>query len=98
MQKVIQHLTGFLQNHLSSEDNACLRQVGATGPHRGLSAGTCAPDRAADAAEASPEPASSTRLGACTERSVGTPAGLSPSISQGADAAESRVGPDLAAS
>ncbi len=50
MQKVIQHLRDFLTNHLSSEDNACLGQVGAAGPHRGLPAGAAAADRAADVA------------------------------------------------
>jgi hypothetical protein len=33
MQKVIQHLMGSLKNHLSSEDNAYLRQVGAPESH-----------------------------------------------------------------
>jgi hypothetical protein len=50
-----------------------------------------ASDRAPDAAEASPESASRARVGACAERSTGTPAGVSPSVTQGADAAESRV-------
>ncbi len=50
MQKVIQHLMGFLKNHLSSEDKAYLRQVGAPGPHRGLPAGAGAADRAAEVA------------------------------------------------
>jgi len=36
---VLQHLMGYLKNHLSSEDNACLRQVGPPGFHRGLLAG-----------------------------------------------------------
>jgi len=81
---VLQHLIGFLTNHLSSEDKACLGQVGAAGPHRGLPAGTCAPDRAADAAEASPEPLPGAGLGA--------PAGVPASLPEGADAAESRVG------
>jgi hypothetical protein len=35
MQKVIEHLVDFLTSHLSSEDNACLGQVGAPGSHRG---------------------------------------------------------------
>ena len=50
MQKVLQHLMDLLTNHLSSEDSACLGQVGAAGPHRGLQAGTGATDRAADVA------------------------------------------------
>jgi uncharacterized protein YbgA (DUF1722 family) len=50
MRNVIQYLVGFLKNHLSSEDNACLEQVGAAGPHRGLPAGIAAVDRAADVA------------------------------------------------
>jgi addiction module RelB/DinJ family antitoxin len=36
----------------------------------------------AEAAEAPPESASGSRLGACAERSVGTPASLPPSVSQ----------------
>jgi uncharacterized protein YbgA (DUF1722 family) len=50
MQKVIQHLMGFLKNHLSSEDNACRWYVGAPGPHRGLPSGAGAAHRAADVA------------------------------------------------
>ncbi len=30
---VLQHLMGYLKNHLSCEDNAYLRYVGAPGPH-----------------------------------------------------------------
>ena len=30
---VLRHLMGYLKNQLSSEDNACLRQVGAAGPY-----------------------------------------------------------------
>ena len=86
---VLQHLMGFLKNHLSSEDNACLRQVGVPGPHRGLPPGAAAADRAADTAQASPEPASHARLG--------VPAGLSQPVPQGADAAEPRLGPNLVA-
>jgi hypothetical protein len=48
----------------------------------GLPAGAAAADRAPDAAQASPEPLSGAGLGACTERSVGTPAGVSASVSQ----------------
>jgi hypothetical protein len=33
MQKVIQHLVDFLKNHLSSDDNAYLRWLGAAGTH-----------------------------------------------------------------
>jgi uncharacterized protein YbgA (DUF1722 family) len=61
---VLQDLMGFLKDYLSSEDNACLVQVGAAGPHRGLPAGAGAADRASDAAQAPPEPASGSRLGA----------------------------------
>ena len=50
MQKVLQHLMDLLTNHLSSEDNACLGQVGAAGPHRGLPAGDGATDSASDVA------------------------------------------------
>ena len=64
-------------------------RLGASGPHRGLPAGAGAANRAPDAAQAPPEPLSGARLGA--------PAGVSESISLGADAAESRVGPDLIA-
>ena len=56
MQKVLQHLMDLLTNHLFSEDNACLGQVGPSGPHRGLPAGAGVADRASDAPEASPEP------------------------------------------
>jgi hypothetical protein len=62
--KVLRHLMGYLKNQLSSEDNACLRQVGAAGPHRGLPAGAGAADRAADPAQAPLEPLSGARLGA----------------------------------
>ena len=84
MQKVLQHLMDLLTNHLSSEDNACLGQVGAAGPHRGLPAGACAPDRATYVAEAPPEPVPGA--------GVGAPAGLLASVSQGVDVTESRVG------
>ena len=47
---VLQHLMGYLKNHLSSEDKAYLRQVGAPGPHRGLPPGACATDRTTDVA------------------------------------------------
>ena len=50
---------------------------------------------ATDAAEAPPEPLSGARVGACAERSVGTPADLSASLPQGAHTAQSRVGRDL---
>jgi len=83
MQKVLQHLMDLLTNHLSSEDNACLGQVGAAGPHRGLPAGAGAADRAADPAQAPPQPLSGARMGA--------PAGVSASVSERADAAESCV-------
>ena len=85
MQKVLQHVMDLLTNHLSSEDNAWLGQVGAAGPHRGLPAGAGAADRASDAAQAPPESLSGARLGA--------PAGVSESVSQGVDAAQPRVGP-----
>jgi hypothetical protein len=91
MQKVIQHLMGYLKNHLSSEDKAYRRYVGAPGPHRGLPVGVAAADRAPDAAQASLEPLPGARLGACAERSVGTPAGLPSSIPRGAGAEESRL-------
>ena len=71
MQKVLQHLLDLLTKHLSSEDNACLGQVGAARAHRGLPAGASAADRAPDAAEASLGPLSGTRVGACAQRSVG---------------------------
>jgi hypothetical protein len=70
--------------------NPCERSLGIRvgvvsepGPHRGLPAGAAAPDRAADAAQASPESPSSA--------GVGAPASVSESVSQGADAAQSRV-------
>jgi hypothetical protein len=47
---VLQHLMGYLKNHLSSEDNAYLRYVGAAGAHRRLPAGAGAADRAPDVA------------------------------------------------
>ena len=50
MQKLIQHLMDFMTNQLPSEENACLRQVGVSGPHRGLPAGTGAAHRAPDVA------------------------------------------------
>jgi hypothetical protein len=50
MQKVIEHLMGFLKNHQSSGDNAFRWYIGAPGPHRGLPAGAGAADRAADEA------------------------------------------------
>ena len=84
MQKVLQHLMDLLTNHLSSEDNACLGQVGAAGPHRGLPAGAGAADRASDAAQAPPESLSGA--------GVGGPAGVSASLPEGVDAAESCVG------
>jgi hypothetical protein len=59
-------------------------QTGAPGPHRGLPPGACAPNRAIDPAQAPPEPLPGSRLGA--------PAGVSASLSQGADAAQPRVG------
>ncbi len=80
---VLQHLMGFLKNHLSSEDKAYLRYVGAPGCHRGLPAGAGTAARASDAPEASPEPLSGA--------GVGAPAGLSASLPQGIDAAQSRV-------
>ena len=80
---VLQHLMGFLKNHLSSEDNAYLGSR-VPGPHRGLPAGAAAADRAADTAQASPEPLPGARVGA--------PAGVSQTVSQGADAAESCIG------
>jgi hypothetical protein len=40
---VLQHLMGFLKNHLSSSDNAYRWYIGAPGPHRGLPAGACTP-------------------------------------------------------
>jgi NADPH2:quinone reductase len=49
----LQYLMGYLKKDLPSEDNACLGQVGAPGPHRGLSTGAAATDRAFDATEAS---------------------------------------------
>jgi hypothetical protein len=58
----------FLKNHLASEDNAYLWQVGAPGPHRRLPAGAAAADRAADVAEAPFEPLSSAGVGACALR------------------------------
>ena len=84
MQKVIQHMMGYLKKDLSREDSACLGQVGATGPHRGLPAGAGAADPAADAAEAPLEPLRGARVGA--------PADLSESVPRGADAAGSCVG------
>jgi uncharacterized protein YbgA (DUF1722 family) len=56
---VLQHLMGYLKRDLSAEDKAYLRSVRAAGPYRGLSAGTGAVDRADDAAQASPQPLSS---------------------------------------
>jgi uncharacterized protein YbgA (DUF1722 family) len=41
---VLQHLMGYLKSHLTSEDNACLGQVGAPGPRRGLPAAAGAAD------------------------------------------------------
>ena len=80
---VLQHLMGYLKNDLSSEDNAYRWSVGVPGSHRGLPAGVASADRATDAAQASPEPLPGARVGA--------PAGIPPSVSQGADAAESCV-------
>jgi hypothetical protein len=80
---VLQHLMGYLKNHLSSEDNACPGQVRAPGPHRRLPAGVGTADRTLDAAKASPQPLSSSCLG--TRASVSAP------VPQGADAAESRL-------
>ena len=85
---------GFLNNHLPSEDTPQAHRPGAfageaklartPGPHRGLSAGPAAADRAVDVAQASPEPLSGSRLGAS--------AGVPPSLPEGVDAAQSRVG------
>jgi hypothetical protein len=61
---LLQHLMGFLKNHLSSEDTAYRRYIGAPGPQRGNRAGTAAAHRAADAAKASPKPLSGARVGA----------------------------------
>ena len=47
---VLQHLMGYLKKDLSSEDKAYRRYVGAPGPHRGLSPGAGAADRATDVA------------------------------------------------
>ena len=85
---------GFLKNHLSGEDTPQARRPGtlageaqqarALGLDRGLPAGAAAADRAAHTAKASPEPVPGAR--------VGTPAGVSESVSQRVDAAQSRVG------
>lgn len=64
-------------------------QVRAAGPDRGLPAGAAATGRAPDAAQAPPKSLSGT--------GAGGPTGVPTSISQGAYAAESRVGPDLVA-
>ncbi len=50
---ILHHLTGFLKNHLSSEDKPT-KEV-ASGPHRRLPAGVAVVDRALDAAKASLE-------------------------------------------
>jgi len=47
---VLQHLMGYLKNHLSSEDKAYLRKVGASEPDRGLPPGAGATGRAPDVA------------------------------------------------
>ncbi len=47
---VLQHLMGYLKKDLSSEDKAYRWYVGAPVPHRGLSPGARATDRAADVA------------------------------------------------
>ena len=92
---VLQHLMGYLKNHLSSEDTPQARrpgtlageaqQAGPPGPYRELPAGAGAADRAADAAQAPLESLPGARVGA--------PTGLPTSVSERADAAESRVGP-----
>jgi hypothetical protein len=60
-------------------------QAGTPRPYRGLPPGIGAADRAVDAPEASPEPASGA--------GVGVAAGVPESVTEGADAAEPRVGP-----
>jgi uncharacterized protein YbgA (DUF1722 family) len=50
MQKAIEHLMGFLKNHLSSEDKAYLEYFGDPGPQRGLPPGVIAAHRALDVA------------------------------------------------
>ena len=86
---------GFLKNHLSGEDTPQARRPGTLAgeaqqartprPHRGLPAGAAAADRAADAAQAPLEPLSGA--------GVGAPAGVLAFVPEGADAAQSRVGP-----
>jgi len=86
---------GFLKNHLPSEDTPQAHRPGALageaqlartpGPHRGLSTGAAATDRAHDAAQTSPKLASGPRLGA--------PAGVSASVSEGTHAAQSCIAP-----
>jgi hypothetical protein len=88
MQKVIQHLKDFLMNYLSSGEKVYLWSVGSFwASSKTTGRGWCRADCAADAAQASPEPISGARLGA--------QAGVSKSVSQGADCAESRVDPTL---
>jgi hypothetical protein len=103
----LQHLMGYLKNHLSSEDKQELLGLiedyrqGLSTSNRTSLGGNCRSRchlwwggfcQGAPSGRG-PEPLPGARMGACAERSVGTPAGVPAPVPQGADVAEPRVDP-----